>query len=78
MTEEIARATAALEGSDDDMKSKAHKRLMLLARVVRKCERGSGRGSVKAQVGVGDVAPFAGVSAPGRSGGAHGRWSAAL
>ncbi|MGW0653268.1 DUF932 domain-containing protein [Streptomyces umbrinus] len=32
MTEEIARATAALEGSDDDMKSKAHKRLMLLTR----------------------------------------------
>lgn len=32
MTEEIARATAVLEGSDDDMKSKAHKRLMLLAR----------------------------------------------
>ncbi|GAA2524315.1 DUF932 domain-containing protein [Streptomyces longisporus] len=32
MTEEIARATAALEGSDDDMKSKAHKRLMLLPR----------------------------------------------
>ncbi|MFI6658025.1 DUF932 domain-containing protein [Streptomyces sp. NPDC050523] len=32
MTEELARATAALEGSDDDMKSKAHKRLMLLTR----------------------------------------------
>ncbi|MGX1025561.1 phage/plasmid-like protein (TIGR03299 family) [Streptomyces ambofaciens] len=32
MTQEIARATAALEGSDDDMKSKAHKRLMLLTR----------------------------------------------
>ena len=32
MTEEIARATAALEGADDDLKSKAHKRLMLLTR----------------------------------------------
>ncbi|MEU1736482.1 DUF932 domain-containing protein [Streptosporangium sp. NPDC020145] len=32
MTEEIARATALLEGSDDDLKSKAHKRLMLLIR----------------------------------------------
>ncbi|MFF8406943.1 DUF932 domain-containing protein [Streptomyces sp. NPDC015684] len=32
MTEEIARATAALEGSDDDTKAKAHKRLMLLTR----------------------------------------------
>ncbi|MFI0576166.1 DUF932 domain-containing protein [Streptomyces tendae] len=30
MTEEIARATAALEGADDDIKSKAHKRLLLL------------------------------------------------
>lgn len=30
MTEEIARATAALEGADDDMKSKAHQRLLLL------------------------------------------------
>ncbi|MFI5973558.1 DUF932 domain-containing protein [Streptomyces sp. NPDC051452] len=32
MTEEMARATAALEGADDDMKNKAHKRLMLLTR----------------------------------------------
>ncbi|MFF3848015.1 DUF932 domain-containing protein [Streptomyces sp. NPDC002328] len=32
MTEEIARATAALEGADDDTKSKAHKRLLLLTR----------------------------------------------
>ncbi|MEO3978802.1 DUF932 domain-containing protein [Streptomyces sp. CAU 1734] len=32
MTEEIARATAALEGTDDDLKSKAHQRLMLLRR----------------------------------------------
>lgn len=32
MTEEIARATAALEGADDDLKTKAHKRLMLLTR----------------------------------------------
>ncbi|MFD0885979.1 DUF932 domain-containing protein [Streptosporangium algeriense] len=32
MTEEIARATALLEGSDDDLKTKAHKRLMLLTR----------------------------------------------
>ncbi|WP_426568125.1 DUF932 domain-containing protein [Streptomyces canus] len=32
MTEEIARATAALEGADDDMKTKAHKRLLLLTR----------------------------------------------
>ncbi|MGW4790662.1 DUF932 domain-containing protein [Streptomyces sp. NPDC004230] len=32
MTEEIARATAALEGTDDEMKTKAHKRLMLLTR----------------------------------------------
>ncbi|WP_432169091.1 DUF932 domain-containing protein [Streptomyces sp. 1222.5] len=32
MTEEIARATAALEGADDDTKAKAHKRLMLLTR----------------------------------------------
>lgn len=31
MTEEIARAAAALEGADDDTKSKAHRRLMLLA-----------------------------------------------
>ncbi|MEV7908610.1 DUF932 domain-containing protein, partial [Streptomyces anulatus] len=30
MTEEIARATALLEGTDDDLKTKAHKRLMLL------------------------------------------------
>ncbi|MFJ4365096.1 DUF932 domain-containing protein [Streptomyces chartreusis] len=30
MTEEIARATASLEGADDDTKSKAHKRLLLL------------------------------------------------
>ncbi|MFD4343435.1 DUF932 domain-containing protein [Streptomyces coelicoflavus] len=30
MTEEIARATAALEGADDDLKTKAHKRLLLL------------------------------------------------
>lgn len=30
MTEEIARATAALEGADDDIKSKAHKRLLFL------------------------------------------------
>ncbi|MCQ9178562.1 DUF932 domain-containing protein, partial [Streptomyces sp. IBSBF 2953] len=32
MTEEIARATCALEGADDDTKTKAHKRLMLLTR----------------------------------------------
>ncbi|MGW5259664.1 DUF932 domain-containing protein [Microbispora sp. NPDC004025] len=32
MTEEIARATALLEGADDEIKTKAHKRLMLLAR----------------------------------------------
>lgn len=32
MTEEIARAAAALEGADDDMKTKAHKRLLLLTR----------------------------------------------
>ncbi|MFD0287633.1 DUF932 domain-containing protein [Streptomyces lutosisoli] len=32
MTEEIARATAALEGADDDMKTKAHRRLLLLTR----------------------------------------------
>ncbi|MCI3277495.1 DUF932 domain-containing protein [Streptomyces cylindrosporus] len=32
MTEEIARATAAFEGADDDLKSRAHKRLMLLTR----------------------------------------------
>jgi phage/plasmid-like protein (TIGR03299 family) len=32
MTEEIARATALLEGTDDDLKNKAHKRLMLLTR----------------------------------------------
>ncbi|MFJ6841388.1 DUF932 domain-containing protein [Streptomyces griseoluteus] len=30
MTEEMARATAALEGADDDRKTKAHNRLMLL------------------------------------------------
>lgn len=30
MTEEIARATAVLEGADDDLKSRAHKRLLLL------------------------------------------------
>lgn len=30
MTEEVARATALLEGADDDIKSKAHRRLMLL------------------------------------------------
>lgn len=32
MTEEIARATALLEGADDDVKTKAHKRLMTLVR----------------------------------------------
>lgn len=32
MTEEIARATAALEGADDDMKTRAHRRLLLLTR----------------------------------------------
>lgn len=32
MTEEIAHATAALEGADDDVKTKAHKRLLLLTR----------------------------------------------
>jgi phage/plasmid-like protein (TIGR03299 family) len=32
MTEEIARATALLEGTDDDTKTKAHKRLLLLTR----------------------------------------------
>ncbi|MFD4258206.1 DUF932 domain-containing protein [Streptomyces sp. NPDC058534] len=32
MTEEIARATAAIEGADDDTKTKAHKRLLLLSR----------------------------------------------
>lgn len=32
MTEEIFRATAALEGADDDIKTKAHKRLLLLTR----------------------------------------------
>ncbi|MER5909553.1 DUF932 domain-containing protein [Streptomyces sp. NPDC001982] len=32
MTEEIARATAALEGADDDTKNKAHKRLLVLTR----------------------------------------------
>ncbi|MGW0582398.1 DUF932 domain-containing protein [Streptomyces sp. NPDC002920] len=32
MTEEIARAAAALEGADDDTKTKAHKRLLLLTR----------------------------------------------
>lgn len=30
MTEEIARATAQIEGADDEIKAKAHKRLMLL------------------------------------------------
>ncbi|MGW6910276.1 DUF932 domain-containing protein [Streptomyces sp. NPDC054940] len=30
MTEELARATAALEGADDEMKSKAHRRLLQL------------------------------------------------
>lgn len=30
MTEEIARATAVLEGADDDLKTRAHKRLLLL------------------------------------------------
>ncbi|MEU1596174.1 DUF932 domain-containing protein [Streptomyces sp. NPDC005708] len=32
MTEEIARATAALEGADDDLKTTAHKRLLVLTR----------------------------------------------
>ncbi|MFB7596920.1 DUF932 domain-containing protein [Streptomyces sp. NPDC056160] len=32
MTEEIARATALLEGTDDEMKSKAHRRLLTLTR----------------------------------------------
>ncbi|MFD4830170.1 DUF932 domain-containing protein [Streptomyces uncialis] len=32
MTEEIARATAALTGADDDVKSKAHRQLMVLTR----------------------------------------------
>lgn len=32
MTEEIARATAIVEGTDDDLKTKTHKRLMLLTR----------------------------------------------
>ncbi|MFI9558850.1 DUF932 domain-containing protein [Nonomuraea endophytica] len=32
MTEEIARATALLEGTDDEIKNKAHKRLMTLIR----------------------------------------------
>ncbi|GAA2395488.1 hypothetical protein GCM10010404_61320 [Nonomuraea africana] len=32
MSEEIARATALLEGTDDDIKSKTHKRLMQLVR----------------------------------------------
>ncbi|MFF5019034.1 DUF932 domain-containing protein [Streptomyces sp. NPDC001165] len=32
MTEEIARATAALEGADDDIKTNAHRRLLLLTR----------------------------------------------
>ncbi|MEV4974422.1 DUF932 domain-containing protein [Streptomyces scopuliridis] len=32
MTEEIARATALLEGADDDIKTKAHQKLMLLRR----------------------------------------------
>ncbi|WAZ20204.1 DUF932 domain-containing protein [Streptomyces cinnabarinus] len=30
MTEELARATASLEGADDDLKTRAHKRLLLL------------------------------------------------
>ncbi|MGW4958024.1 DUF932 domain-containing protein [Nonomuraea sp. NPDC004186] len=32
MTEEIARATALLEGADDEIKTNAHKRLMTLDR----------------------------------------------
>ncbi|MEV7422844.1 DUF932 domain-containing protein [Streptomyces sp. NPDC091212] len=32
MTEEIARATALIEGTDDDLKTKAHQKLMLLRR----------------------------------------------
>lgn len=32
MTEEIARATALLEGTDDEIKTRAHQRLMLLTR----------------------------------------------
>ncbi|MET9158262.1 DUF932 domain-containing protein [Streptomyces parvulus] len=32
MTEEIARATAAIEGADDDTKTRAHKRLLILSR----------------------------------------------
>ncbi|MGW1498956.1 DUF932 domain-containing protein [Streptomyces mirabilis] len=32
MTDEIARATALIEGTDDDTKSKAHRRLLLLTR----------------------------------------------
>ncbi|MDH2425765.1 DUF932 domain-containing protein [Sphaerisporangium sp. TRM90804] len=32
MTEEVARATALLEGTDDELKSKAHKKLMQLVR----------------------------------------------
>lgn len=32
MSEEIFRATAALEGADDDLKTRAHKRLLLLTR----------------------------------------------
>lgn len=32
MTEELARATALLEGADDEMKTKAHKRLLLRTR----------------------------------------------
>ncbi|QIJ62573.1 DUF932 domain-containing protein [Streptomyces sp. JB150] len=32
MTEEIARATALLEGTDDEIKSKAHRRLLVLTR----------------------------------------------
>jgi phage/plasmid-like protein (TIGR03299 family) len=32
MTEEIARATALVEGADDEMKSKAHRRLLTLTR----------------------------------------------
>lgn len=32
MTEEIARATAALEGADDELKTKAHRRLLTLTR----------------------------------------------
>jgi len=32
MTEEIARATALIEGTDDEIKTRAHRRLMLLVR----------------------------------------------